>query len=525
MEKEQLAREEAARAEADRAREELEHTRRALARTQEDLARLAALVEFSQDAIIGKTLDGIITSWNPAAERIYGYSAEEAVGKPISMVIPRDRSNELSSVLERIRRGERVEPYETVRVRKDGALIHMSVGISPMLDSAGRIVGAASIARDITERKQSEAERERLLSEVERRAAQLAATINSIADGVVIYAPTGEILLMNSAAERMLGFSLGSPEARRPIEQRVAAVGTEIDGKPFPVEKVPAWRALRGETVQGTVMITHPEPGRTYWISASAAPIITPEGTMSGAVSTFTDITRLRELQEQRDLHILSISHGLRTPLTVIQGQAQLIHQVVAEQGLDGRLHHSADAIVASSRRMGLILRDLVDLTSLESQRELKLNREAVDLKGLVVGLKDRLEGVLDMDRIRIEAPDRLDPVLADPDRVERILVNLLSNALRYSDPHSEVVVSLAERDGEVLTSVTNRGRGIPKEKLPSLFERYQRVKVPGEPREGLGIGLYISKGLVEAHGGRLQVVSDPGKTTTFSFTLPVVER
>ena len=145
------------------------------ARVDETRARLAAIVESSDDAIIGKTLEGIITSWNPGAERLYGYTAEEVIGRSISILIPADRPDELPAILERLRRGERIDHYETERISKDGRRVHVSLSISPVKNSDGRIVGAATIARDITERIRLEAERARLERERREYAAQLEA--------------------------------------------------------------------------------------------------------------------------------------------------------------------------------------------------------------------------------------------------------------------------------------------------------------------------------------------------------------
>ena len=124
-----------------------------LKKAGETLSRMAAIIESSDDAIIGKTLDGIVTSWNPAAERMYGYSAAEVIGRSVSLLIPPERPDELQHILEKIRHGERVDHVETLRMRKDGRLIHVSLSVSPIMDATGEIVGASTIARDITERK------------------------------------------------------------------------------------------------------------------------------------------------------------------------------------------------------------------------------------------------------------------------------------------------------------------------------------------------------------------------------------
>jgi PAS domain S-box-containing protein len=129
--------------------------------------QLAAIVESSDDAIIGETLDGIILTWNRAAERLYGYSAEEVKGRPISVLLPPDRPNELIAILERLRRGEGITHYETVRCRKDGRRIDVSLTVSPIKDAAGNVIGASAIARDITQRKQAERQLKRALKEKE----------------------------------------------------------------------------------------------------------------------------------------------------------------------------------------------------------------------------------------------------------------------------------------------------------------------------------------------------------------------
>jgi two-component system CheB/CheR fusion protein len=143
---------------------------------------LAAIVESSEDAIVSKRLDGTITSWNPAAERLFGYTAEEVIGRPISILAPPDRENEMPANLERIRRGEKVDRYETIRRRKDGSLVDISLTVSPICDETGRIVGASKIARDITARKRAE-ERQRLLNaELSHRVKNLFAVVQILAE-------------------------------------------------------------------------------------------------------------------------------------------------------------------------------------------------------------------------------------------------------------------------------------------------------------------------------------------------------
>ncbi|MGI5835308.1 MAG: PAS domain-containing sensor histidine kinase, partial [Chloroflexota bacterium] len=376
------------------------------------------------------------------------------------------------------------------------------------------------VLADISERKQAEKERGRLIAEVQRRSAELKAAISSSADGLLIFDATGELTLVNPAAERMLGFS--DDEMKLPLEKQIELFRIETpEGTPIPPEQASPKRALRGETPPSIVARIYPPHGDPLWVSLSEAPIKTPGGRVLGAVLTFTDITPIQKLQQQRAKHILGISHGLRTPLTVIQGQAQLLLRELGQAGLDGRLQMEAEAISASAKRMSLTLRDLVDLTSLESNQPLRLNRVPVELPAFVRDMQERLRAVLPMDRLRVEIQEELPPVSADPDRLERVLVNLLSNAFKFSPPNAEVTLSISSGPSEVTLTVTDRGRGILPEQLPYIFDPYQRAEAGPGQGESIGLGLYLSKGLVEAMGGRIWAESELGKGSGFSFTLP----
>jgi len=365
-----------------------------------------------------------------------------------------------------------------------------------------------------------EEEGARALREAQRRTAELDVVISSIADGLVIYGPAGEIVRMNSAAEEVLGYS--PDERAKPLEERAELVRVETtDGEPFPEEDLPVARALRGETVQGVIEAVHPKPDRTVWLSVSSAPIRAVDGRLLGAVTTFTDITAQHELQEQREDFIRTISHDLRSPLTIVQGHAQFLQLTLGKSSLGSAAQRSLDVIVASARHMNNMIRELVDSVRLESG-QLTLNPRPVDLLQAVLDLRERLSGVAEAERIQVESPDDLPSVSADPDRLERILTNLLTNSLKYSAPGSQVTVALAPTDGEVVVSVSDQGPGIAPEDLPHLFERFYRGNHSHDGREGLGLGLYITKGLVEAHGGRIWAESRVGEGSTFSFTLPV---
>jgi NtrC-family two-component system sensor histidine kinase KinB len=238
-----------------------------------------------------------------------------------------------------------------------------------------------------------------------------------------------------------------------------------------------------------------------------------------GAVRSLSDVTDIVELQQQREDILRAVSHDLRNPLAAVLGQAQLCERRLAKAGLE-RERSAAARISSAARQMDSMIQDLVDAARSESG-QLRLEREAVDLRALALDLKKGLAPPHVTARVDIEVPEGLPPVWADPARLQRILTNLLSNALKYSEPGTPVTVSARQEGDVVITSVVDRGPGIAPEDLPRLFQRYGRMHT-ARAGDGLGLGLYITRQLVEAHGGRVWAESELGVGSTFSFSLPL---
>jgi len=230
--------------------------------------------------------------------------------------------------------------------------------------------------------------------------------------------------------------------------------------------------------------------------------------------------TELREMQQRQEELLHIVSHDLRIPLTMMLGHVQLLEETLKERGLDSELRENTDTIERGVRRMNVMIQDLVDMARLESGQFL-LDRTPVKLRPFIGNLLNRLEGALDVRRVSLEVPPDLPPASADEDRLERIFTNLLSNAVKYSEPGAPIRVSGCRRDGVVEVDVSDQGRGIDPDDLPRIFDRFYRAR-SGRTGEGLGLGLYITRMLVEAHQGRIHAESEPGKGSTFSFTLPV---
>ncbi len=359
---------------------------------------------------------------------------------------------------------------------------------------------------------------QQMATEAELQAARLDATISSIADGVMIAGPDSQTSFINASGMQILGFP---PDFwSKPVSERTEAMRVEApDGTKLSDREMPMQRALRGETTRGIVMKVRRHDGQTAWVSASSAPIRSGEGEINGAVATFTDVTELHELQERQQDLTRAVSHDLRTPLTAIQGQAQLLQRGMRGTEIDERLARSLDSIVANTKRMNSMIQDLVDSTKLESG-QMQVERQPVELRSFLLELMERSGAGLDSERIRLEMADGVCVADADPNALSRIVTNLLSNALKYSSDGTEVTVSAEVTDGWVTMSVADQGTGIPPEDLPHVFERFYRSST-ARRFDGLGLGLYITRMLVEAQGGTVRVESDMDRGSTFSFTLP----
>jgi len=383
------------------------------------------------------------------------------------------------------------------------------------------IIGALGVALAvrIRQRMRLAEERARLVEEIDTERARLAAVLAQMPSGVVVAeAPSGKVVLGNEQIEQIWGrpfqpvSSVNDYPAHYPLHHK--------DGRPFRAEEYPLARSLlMGERVKDEEASFPRGDGSFGTLSISSAPIYDPKGQIAAAVVIFQDVTERKEAERFRDQYIHTVSHDLRAPLTIIMGQAQLLRGTLERARLNGRELRSADAIVTASRRMNLMIQDLVDSARMES-RQLLLERQPTDLKAYVTDLLERAKPLLDTRRVRVAMPSDLPPVLADPNRLERILVNLLSNALKYSPVETEVLVTAERVDGEIEIDVTDHGVGIPERDLPRIFDRFYRAS-GGYGAEGLGLGLYITRMLVEAHHGRIWVESRVGKGSSFHFTLP----
>lgn len=289
------------------------------------------------------------------------------------------------------------------------------------------------------------------------------------------------------------------------------------DGKLVPEEDRPLRRAMRGETVPTQELIIR-RSGTDVPVLVSASPVIRV-GMIEGVVLVFENISVLKELQQSREEWAAFVAHDLRQPLNVLMLQSQTL-PAMAAGGDPAILYKISERMKNAVTRIARMVSDLMDVSQIESNR-LTLERRLLDLDSLVREVLERQQTLAPDRRLELDVDDPIPKVYVDPLRIDEVLTNLLTNALKYSDPSTPIKVDIRTVDNKVIVLVTNRGPGISSDELPRLFGRYYRTARARASAGGLGIGLHIAKGLIEAHGGRIWAESTPGQTTTFGFALP----
>jgi len=364
---------------------------------------LAAIVQNAEDAILSKDLNSIVTHWNPAAARIFGYAADEMIGQSIMRIVPPELAGEESEIVSRIRLGERLDHFETKRRRKDGTVIDVSLTVSPIRDGGGTIIGASKIARDITEKKI-----------LERRTAE--------------------------ALE----------ETRKARRQAEVASRT-------------------------------------------------------------------------KDEFLATISHELRTPLTAIMGWVRMLRSGMLSQD---RIEQALEVIDRNVRSQAQLIEDLLDISRI-TMGKLRLDVRPVQPATVINAAVDALRVAAEARNIRIQTvlDSHAGPVAGDFERLQQVMWNLLSNAIKFTPKGGRVQMVLERVNSHIEIRISDNGRGIKPDFLPFIFERFSQAET-GTTRlqGGLGMGLAISKAIVELHGGNITAFSEgEGKGSTFTVNIPVM--
>jgi PAS domain S-box-containing protein len=377
--------------------------------------------------------------------------------------------------------------------------------------------GLANVMAASIENALLHARTERALSEVSEQGEVLRSIVETAQDGILALDAEGRILLFSPGCERLTGWPARQAEGRQVAE--VLSYGPEVHStcpSDCPVRPVVP---IRGEQASYTELPLRTPAGVTRWVGATLSRVAGRRPGRVRAVMVLRDITASKEMDELKSSLLTTISHELRTPLTSIRALSELL---VEHQFEPAERRQIAATINRESERLGRLVENVLDAARIEAGR-LPTNPRPVRLGLVVEEAVAVLEGQAGP-RIRVELPARLPAVMADPDRLRQVLDNLLANALKYGPADGQARVRARRENGFVRVSVADRGPGIPAEHLPRLFERFHRV--PGERQPGgTGLGLFITRNLVELMGGEVSVTSRRGRGSVFSFTLPVAER
>lgn len=418
---------------------------------------------------------------------------------------PDDRERVLALV-DAAARDARPYAVEHRIVRADGVERIVLQQGEPMVKdgTAVRVVGTLL---DVTERRRAEIAREALLQWL---------------TAVIDRSPVG-LLLAHGASGAMVETN---PRANSLLGRRVTRVDEcadwmrDVTGARLPADQLPGHRALHGESVDWGEYACRRPDGVCVPILVGAAPILDAKGAVDGAVIAFQDITAAKELERLRAEWSSVVAHDLRQPLTTIV----LFAQHLLRSARDPAARQGLERIQAAGQRLNRMIHDLMDLSRLDARR-LELVRKRVDVVELLRDAVERLALQRHGRAVDVHVAGEIPPVLADPDRVAQIVENLLSNAVKYGSHGTPIVIDARATDHDVAVTVTNEGPGIAPAELPNLFRRFQRTAgARGSKVKGTGLGLYITRELVEAHGGRITVESTPDATTSFRFTLPRAE-
>jgi len=491
-------------------------------RVEERLSQLAAIVESSFDAIIGKTLDGTIVSWNAGAEAVYGYSAAEAVGRSIAIVSPPEQRHELDQLLERLSHGEKIEHHETTRIRKDGQKIIVSLTLSPILDASGKIVGASAISRDITERRRVE-------QDLLRSEARFASLVQDAPYGIYRVTLGGQFLQVNPALVRMLGY-------QSETELLARNIATDIYAKPeFRKQMIDEhWHDKDFRDVEAHWKCKN---GEKIIVRLSGRPVQRPGCELAYFEVFAEDISERRSLERQlmqsQKMDAIGrlaggVAHDFNNLLGVILGQTELLQ---AELGSNPSVHRRAEAIEHSAIRAAELTKQLLAFS-----RQQFIEPRVVDINAIVREVEKLLKRLIGED---VEFTLRLQPnagnIKVDPSQLEQILMNLAVNARDAMPDGGKLILETAyveldeaytrqhfgaQAGDFVMLVVSDTGTGMDSQTLARIFEPFFTTKTDGR---GTGLGLSTVYGIVKQNNGYIMPYSEMGHGTTFRIYFPRV--
>lgn len=517
--------------------------------------QLAAIVESSDDAIISKDLNGVVTSWNHGAARIFGYRADEMIGKPITMLIPPDRQDEEIGILKKIRRGEPIKHYETIRKCKDNGLINISLTISPIRDANGKIIGASKIARDVTDKKRDE-ERQHVLYELVasmNRGMDLPEIYGAALDAIVRCQNADHASILLYDDDKIMRFKA----SRNLSENYCRAVEGHSPWKPEDVAPLPVFindisrvelddhlrRVIMAEGIRALAFIPITYEGRLLgkfmiyydtphnFFTEEIRPAQTVASQIAVAMERNRAETELKRARDEaqhanraKDDFLAALSHELRTPLNPV---LLLASDYANNHDLPPRVRQAFDTIRKNVELEARLIDDLLDISRITCGKFV-MEMDIVDVHATVCGALEKVQSDLGQKaislKLNLNAPAFT--VRGDAVRLQQVFWNILKNAVKFTSLHGIISVSSRVEKNEWMLAISDSGIGMTPTELTRAFDAFsQGEHIASHQFGGLGLGLAISRSLVGSHCGRIWAESaGRGKGSTFTIALPLIK-
>jgi PAS domain S-box-containing protein len=478
--------------------------------------------------------DGSVVGWNAPAERMHGYRSEEIVGRRLSSLFTVDDVERgLPEAMQRTAMALGHAEGDGWLLRRDGSKCRANVAVFALRGEGGTLRGFSVFTRDETERYAAEAERLRLLDEIDHQRCLLQSVIDQLPVGLSIMDATSGRMLVHNAELGAIWRRPGSPLDASQLSTRYPARSAE--GRRLSNEDYAGARATRGESVRQQLELERGD-GTTCIVVETGAPLRDREGRVVAGMAVVIDVTAAKEAERERERlldetqravrareDVLAVvSHDLRSPLSTIALGANQVIRMGSDADL-GRAQVHARRILRATERMEHIILDLLDISRIETGR-LAIETGDHDGAGILAEAIDMFADLAAEKQIHLQSaaePLRA-PIRCDRDRAMQVLSNLIGNAIKFTGSGGQVAIGGAPEGAHAVFFVRDGGPGIHAEDLPHVFDRYWQAKGTGAQKKGLGLGLAIAKGIVEAHGGRIWADSVAGRGTTFFFSLPL---
>lgn len=487
-------------------------------RAEDHRARLASIVESAHDAIVGFRLDGTIESWNSAAEEMFGYRAGEMIGRAIDVLAAPGHESEPKHNLEKLVRGDAIEHFETVRRHRDGRLLEVSIASSPIRDAQGKIAGASAVIRDITDRKRAH-ERIHLQAQL----------LSAVGQAVIATDVAGRITYWNRAAEALYGWREEEVLGRDVLEVTPAEMTRD--------QAADLMTCLsRGESWSGEFLVRRKD-GRRFEVMVTDTPVFDGDGNVTGVIGISWDLserkraeTALQNAKEEAERanrskteFLSAMSHELRTPLNAIAGYLDLIHLGV-HGPVTSAQSSALERIKRNQEHLLTLINDILHYAKIEAGRT-EFRTAVLPVVEMLAGMEALVEPQAQARGVAYTCRAPGSPLYAscDPERVQQILLNLVGNAIKFTDPGGWAVVWCDADERQVYIRVSDNGRGISPEQLRSVFDPFVQLERHRNEtsQQGVGLGLAISRDLARGMGGDIAVESTRGHGSTFTLVLP----